>query len=713
MAGTKKINSDLDILGKVKVDTVPNNTGTVVTYNPSSKELSTRTDSQIISDLGLITAANIAAAYYTKTQLQTSGQAQVNWGNLTNVPATFPATAHNHDDRYYTETESDTKYVPYTGATSDVNLASRGIHFTTGSLTKLQSTSRVHNKVYQGHTNNAVGILAIKIPSAANGAVMFDISIKFYGYSNRYLADMRFSFYRISNESFHPSGYASTLIDTGNFPASTLNVGIDDSNNICLYIGDIDTVWGGIGVFEVERVAVSYGGTGSDWSNGWSNTIETIQPKTVANGGNLKALYNIALSSTYQYATSTKVFDFETGYSNSQAVSRLYIGSSTHTGFVEILVGATPSSYTGYIKLSGAIEGGTTNIYNQTLRCVETSGNTNMGIYIDPIVRYDSTVEQLYVNIHKKILTNLKVWVNLKLSRGFISNLTSYKPFISPWSTTDVIITDQTNISDSHTHANKAFLDTINQNLGTTHTPTFAGVNANASSATVWATSRTLTIGNTGKSVNGSANVSWTLAEIGAMSTAYLTGRQMADANNPTVGSDFYYLGGSNKPTGVTDGALLHQSHSSLWATQMFSDWRTNRWYVRNKNNNVWGAWQNIWTSADFTSTNISNWNTAYTWGNHAGLYSPLNHDHDTRYYTKPQVDAMFTASEADKYKTTITQSGEVEHMLNTYDVTVEFYDTSTMFTVGARVQRLTTNKVKVEFDTTPTNPIKVLIRKF
>jgi hypothetical protein len=32
-----------------------------------------------------------------------------------------------------------------------------------------------------------------------------------------------------------------------------------------------------------------------------------------------------------------------------------------------------------------------------------------------------------------------------------------------------------------------------------------------------------------------------------------------------------------------------------------------------------------IWDSRDFTSTNISNWNTAYSWGNHAGLYLPLS----------------------------------------------------------------------------------------
>ena len=43
-----------------------------------------------------------------------------------------------------------------------------------------------------------------------------------------------------------------------------------------------------------------------------------------------------------------------------------------------------------------------------------------------------------------------------------------------------------------------------------------SGNAATATSAATWSTGRTLTIGNTGKSVNGSGNVSWTLSEIGA-----------------------------------------------------------------------------------------------------------------------------------------------------------------------------------------------------
>ncbi len=43
---------------------------------------------------------------------------------------------------------------------------------------------------------------------------------------------------------------------------------------------------------------------------------------------------------------------------------------------------------------------------------------------------------------------------------------------------------------------------------------------------------------------------------------------------------------------------------------------------------NTWDSWKIIWDTSHFTSTNVSNWNTAYGWGNHGGLYSLLNHTH-------------------------------------------------------------------------------------
>lgn len=53
MAGEKKVNSNLDVEGSIKVTTVPNSTGTLVTFNSSTKVFGTRTNGQIISDLNL------------------------------------------------------------------------------------------------------------------------------------------------------------------------------------------------------------------------------------------------------------------------------------------------------------------------------------------------------------------------------------------------------------------------------------------------------------------------------------------------------------------------------------------------------------------------------------------------------------------------------------------------------------------------------------
>ena len=63
------------------------------------------------------------------------------------------------------------------------------------------------------------------------------------------------------------------------------------------------------------------------------------------------------------------------------------------------------------------------------------------------------------------------------------------------------------------------YWDAANNNL---HAGVFTGyLSGNASTATKWATARTLTIGNTGKTVDGSGNVSWTLAEIGAATSGH------------------------------------------------------------------------------------------------------------------------------------------------------------------------------------------------
>lgn len=86
--------------------------------------------------------------------------------------------------------------------------------------------------------------------------------------------------------------------------------------------------------------------------------------------------------------------------------------------------------------------------------------------------------------------------------------------------------------------------------------------------ADTWTTARTITIGNTGKSVNGSANVSWSLAEIGAQAalTNPITGTGTTNylskfTGSTTLGNSLVYDNGTNVGIGTTSpSAKLHVS---------------------------------------------------------------------------------------------------------------------------------------------------------
>lgn len=101
------------------------------------------------------------------------------------------------------------------------------------------------------------------------------------------------------------------------------------------------------------------------------------------------------------------------------------------------------------------------------------------------------------------------------------------------------------------------------------------GISTNASSATKLQTSRTLTIGNTGKSFNGSGNISWSLSEIGAIPTS-------ASCNK-----NWNWSGQGGQPNwvwGGNDGTNMYvynpSNFSVAWATgaHYSNEWRCNSW---------------------------------------------------------------------------------------------------------------------------------------
>lgn len=120
-----------------------------------------------------------------------------------------------------------------------------------------------------------------------------------------------------------------------------------------------------------------------------------------------------------------------------------------------------------------------------------------------------------------------------------------------------------------------------------------AALSGNASTATTLQTARNIN----GTSFNGSASI--TVAEptfSGPISSYTVASADTASLGGFTVR---YLTGAADKPTG-TDHSLMTAAYSAAWATQIAGDWRTNRYYVRGKNNGTWSSWAEV-----VTSTNI------------------------------------------------------------------------------------------------------------
>lgn len=163
-------------------------------------------------------------------------------------------------------------YIP---VNTDINMADKNINFTKGSLSRFENSTRIFNKVFQGFITPAqTGILSFKFPQATPLATMFDVTIKMFGWNARILGTIRVAFYKFTPTVLN-SNHKAIIECSDNFPTTIINVGLDASGNVCINIGESNTVWSTYLKVEVERVAAFHQGANFDWSKGWTQTIET------------------------------------------------------------------------------------------------------------------------------------------------------------------------------------------------------------------------------------------------------------------------------------------------------------------------------------------------------------------------------------------------------------------------------------------------------
>ena len=113
-----------------------------------------------------------------------------------------------------------------------------------------------------------------------------------------------------------------------------------------------------------------------------------------------------------------------------------------------------------------------------------------------------------------------------------------------------------------------------------------------------WGTSRTLTVGNTGKSVNGGGNVSWSIDEIGALKAS----KQGTTDVNTLKTTGRYFIKGTLTNAPTSNNGVIDVAWDVGTPYQIFYPDNVNTAYKRtwNSSNSTW----NGWTQLMFTDTN-------------------------------------------------------------------------------------------------------------
>lgn len=156
-----------------------------------------------------------------------------------------------------------------------------------------------------------------------------------------------------------------------------------------------------------------------------------------------------------------------------------------------------------------------------------------------------------------------------------------------------------------------------------TITASLSGNASTATSAATWTTARNLTIGSTAKSVNGSANVSWSLAEIGALgATAKAADSTLFDGvTKPTN-----FGATSQSYTVIPTGGWAFQTNSSVFGqpSSVGGPGGSGYWFTLGRRDisggygGIWGGYEsgNHWFGYNGTGTNDPTWERIITSAN-------------------------------------------------------------------------------------------------
>ena len=295
---------------------------------------------------------------------------------------------------------------------------------------------------------------------------------------------------------------------------------------------------GGVGVYGTDTVAQKiYLGLGTEpWNSvglELTSSAITFKGNKIYHAGDKPTLSDIgaaAASHTHNYAGSSSVGGAANSAIKLSTARTLTIGNTgkTFNGSANVSwtlaeIGAAASSHShNYLPLSGGTITGT--ITSSLTSATHLAANKGTAII-------NSTAAGTGYTMLAKMNSTNGVWTfggwGDKFNLFYTANTTitagtnSYTKMVT-------LLNESGNTSFPGTVTAATFSGAFSGNattattLATARTINGTSFNGSANITTAnWGTARTITIGSTGKSVNGSANISWTLTEIGAASTSH------------------------------------------------------------------------------------------------------------------------------------------------------------------------------------------------
>lgn len=444
MAGKNIFNSDTEIKGKVIIYTVPNATGTVLTYNPTTKEVSTRTNAELIADMNLMTTNTIQNVTGRKEFITIPGN------DSSNNSLWVTSDANTSASMTFYRIGTDLGQIRYTDSGVGFSFVNSN-NSSTIPVTALQFRKSDSNNNYfllggGGHQLKSDFVLNSDLPTVLSSYHKIDPADALYNASSTHI-----------NHSWFDYGWAGTTKR-----GSVINFsGLFGNYSSELFV-EYDVLGNYIGVR-------SKNGDTNTWNDvKWLNHSKSILAKNISN-----------------VATT-----LDSELPNGGFITSYYNGS---WGGTDRPVGA---SYGGYIKHSSEENGNNLDFYynnghsgspvrlwfrtkeavNGITPWLETyhSGNLNLADYWNTTNLPQTHVDYLSYLISVGAATQSDLLNYIPLTQKATAN------GVATLDGSGLIPTNQ--IPGYHTHSNLANLDSIDQNLGTTNLPTFSSLRVNSSS---------------------------------------------------------------------------------------------------------------------------------------------------------------------------------------------------------------------------------------